>query len=727
MNFFSSGISIGYLKEEFHLQLNKEKKMKQILLIILLFSIGVIRSQSNSDLKNTDTLKYKLTQDIVVTAPRLNIPLKSISFSTSIVEQNFLRTLSKNLSIDEALKIVPGVKVDNQANGNRIHLSIRGIGILSERGIRGIKFLQDEIPLNDPTGFAPDLFDIDFVNVERIEVLRGPAASLYGGSASGGIVNVITKNSPDSPLFGNAGATYGSNNFWKAYGQFGGMIKNVNYRLSYSRSMGDGYRNHTHFWGNTFYGKMTYTPCANIKLTPVIGYTNYYHENPEGINLQQYEENPKQANPDAIPYNEYLKTERNTFGVAGLFIYNNSELQINGYTKRTKFIEANNHTFNYRTIVTPGTSIQYSYSYGYPDDFFKNKIGAGVDLQWQKINESRVANTFSVPGTDLLSKEEIKQNGLGLFIVDNINLGVKWNMMLSLRYDKINNKLSDILKDPYDASGEANFSKVTSRVGITYALIEEANIFANWGQGFLPPATEELAQNPDNFGGFNTHLTYSSSYDFDLGCRGNLSDNVFYDITGFYLKTENDFDRYRITDSLRNQETFYRNAGSSNRFGIEFYSKYSPANFLNLKAAYTYTHFVYTSTNPIQILMDDPNTIKFIKDGNYLPNSPQHQLFLDIEYSYHTDFYAGLSIETQSKTYIDGANIEAEAADGFTLFNARVGYYLHLKDYDIELSVFAKNIGDIKYVAFTEPDPGGNAYQPGSGREFFGSIKFHFK
>jgi iron complex outermembrane receptor protein len=255
--------------------------------------------------------------------------------------------------------------------------------------------------------------------------------------------------------------------------------------------------------------------------------------------------------------------------------------------------------------------------------------------------------------------------------------------------------------------------------------MKEANIFANWGQGFLPPATEELAQNPDNFGGFNTHLISSTSNGVDLGCRGFLKDNLFYDITGFYLKTENDFDRYRITDSLRNQETFYRNAGSSNRFGVEFYTKYSPVNFINLQAAYTYSHFVYTNTQPVQVLMDDPDVIKFIQDGNYLPNSPQHQLYIDAEYAYHNDFYAGFSIETQSKTYIDGANIETEAADGFTLLHARLGYYLHLKNYDVEFSAYIKNIGDQKYVAFTEPDPGGNAYQPGSGREFFGSIKIH--
>jgi iron complex outermembrane recepter protein len=698
--------------------------MNRLIVLLMLCSIIILKAQNNTQ-NPQDTLRYQ-TDKIIVTAPRLNISLNKISFSTSIVQQDFIKVIPRSVSIDEPLKIVPGVKVDNQANGNRVHLSIRGIGILSERGIRGIKFLQDEIPINDPTGFAPDLFDIDFVNVERIEVLRGPAASLYGGSASGGIVNIITKNSPDVPLFGEAGGNFGSNNFWKAYGQFGGNVDKINYRFSYGRTMGDGYRDHTHFWGNNFYGKMTYSPSSQLKLTPLISYTNFYHENPEGINLPQYNEDPKQANPDAVPFNEFLQTERNTVGLNGLILLNEHEIQFNGYTKRTKFTEANNHTFNYRTITTPGASVTYSYNLGKKEDFLKNKIGLGVDLQWQTIEEHRVVNDHTIPGTDLLSKEEIKQAGYGFFLIDNLYVGDLWNFTGSLRYDKINNELNDILKIGYDASGEADFSKVTGRIGLNYSLMKEVNIFANFGQGFLPPATEELAQNPDNFGGFNTHLTYSTSNGIDLGSRGYILDNLFYDITGFYLTTENDFDRYRITDSLRNQETFYRNIGSSERFGIEFYTKYSPINQLKLQLAYTFSEFKYTNDDPIKIVMDDTSILKYIENGNYLPNSPQHQFYFDAEYDFDFNMYIGLGIEAQSKTYIDGANIESEVAEGFTLLNAKIGYLLHLSYSDIEISLSGRNLTDQKYVAFTEPDPGGNAYQPGSGREFFGSIKFHF-
>jgi iron complex outermembrane receptor protein len=487
--------------------------------------------------------------------------------------------------------------------------------------------------------------------------------------------------------------------------------------------MGDGYRVHTHFWGNNVYAKAAYIPNSNIKLTPIVEYVNFYHENPEGINLQQYNEDPKQANPDAVPFNEYLQTERTTAGLTGLMIFDKHEIQFYVYNKRTLFTEANNHTFNYRTIQTPGTSLQYSFSYGKKEDFFKNKISAGADLQWQKINEHRVANNYSVPENEILSNEVINQRGLGLFFFDNISLGGKTNLFLSLRYDKIHNELNDLLKAGYDASGTAEFSKTTGKIGISYSLMEEANLYADWGQGFLPPATEELAQNPDNFGGFNTHLVPSTSNDYELGCRGYVANSVYYDLTGFYLVTENDFDRYRITDSLRNQETFYRNVGSSERIGIELSTKVHPTSDLVIQAAYTYSHFKSTNDTPIRILMDDPAVVKYIENGNLLPNSPQHQLYIDIKYQLPYNFFIGVNSETQSKTYIDGANIESEAAAGYTLIGARMGYNFNLNGLNAEIILQGRNLGDRKYVAFTEPDPGGNAYQPGAGREFFGSIR----
>ena len=695
-------------------------KLREVLTLIVLLECSSVQAQEQDE----DTLEYMSPVIITVTAPRMSMTLKELSFPASIIDREKIQELARSISIDEPLKMVPGVKVDNQANGSRVHLSIRGQGILTERGIRGTRILLDGIPLNDPTGFAPDVFDVDFNTIDRIEVLRGAAASLYGGSASAGIINILTQYSSNRPLAGRAAMSFGSNGFWKASGQCGGYTNDVNYHVSLSRMMGDGYRAHTHFWGKNVYAKASYTPTNTIVLTPIFGWTDVYHENPEGINLATYKLDPKLANPDAEPFNEFLHTERTTGGLTGsIRVSEHNEFEFSGYVKRTLFTEANNRTFNHRTIVTPGTSLQYTFSQGGQDTFIRNKVDVGTDLQWQTIDERRVDNLHSIEGDTLRSKEQIKQRGMGVYLIDKIEIGEHWGAMLSLRYDNINNELNDLLKDPYDASGSADFDHTTGSVGVTFSPLPEVTIYSNWGEGFLPPATEELAQNPDNFGGFNKHLTSATSRGVDLGIRSSSIARLYYDLTGFYLKTRDDFDRYRISDPLRSQETFYRNAGSSRRFGVELYSRYMPFQSLRLELAYTYSNFKYTISDSIRVLMDDPDIVKYINNGNWLPNSPRHQVVIDVQYDMGQEASIGFMTETLSRTYIDGANVESETADGYTLVHARLLYNWRIAGLDGEVSIQGRNLGDTKYMAFTEPDPGGNSYQPGAGRQFFGGIK----
>ena len=671
----------------------------------------------------------------MITAPRMNIPLKEVPFSTSVIDSTTLDKTARGVSLDESLKLVPGVKVDNQTNSERVHLSIRGQGILTERGIRGIKILQDGISLNDPTGFAPDFYDVDFSNVEKIEVLRGPSASLYGGSATGGIINITTPDAPNVPLFGEVYGNFGSNAFWKEGGKFGGATKDVNYMISLSRTMGDGYRQHSEFWGNNVSGKLTYTPSEYITLTPIFIYSDVYTENPEEINSTLFNLDPRLPNPLAIPFDEYLETNRITNGLTGeVKIASDQDIKFNAFVKRTLYTESIDGAINNRTILTPGTSIQYDLNYGRPEDFLRNHVSLGTDLSWQTIEDKWVqhwndslANPYILPQDILLSNDKINQSGVGVFVIDKMDISQLWNVMLSLRYDKMHNQLNDQLAaiEP-DHSGSADFSKTTGRIGLTYSPSPELNLFTNWGEGFLPPSTEELAQNPDHFGGFNTHLTFATSNEIDLGARGSLNNNINYDVTAFYLKTNNDFERYRIDDQLREQLTFYRNSDTTRRIGLEVYASYSPVKSLTCQVAYTYSDFKYTNVTPVPLYMNDTTIIKYISKGHVLPSSPRHQLYIDVQYSLLPELSIGASTEMLTKQYIDGGNLESESAPGFTLYHARIKYDWSLQGFNGELTLTCKNITNQRYNAYLEPDPNGDSHQPGAGREFFGGVKFRF-
>ncbi len=663
-----------------------------------------------------DTLRVYQLMGLTVTAPRTGVPLRVNPSATSVVDARDLNALPRSIAVDEAVRLVPGLKVDNQADGARVHMSIRGQGILSEHGIRGIKILEDGLPLNDPSGFAADLYDIDWSDIARIEVLRGPGASLYGGGATAGVLNILTTEPPatDDLAIPMAEAHMGSHGFWKTTARNLGRSGDVGYSLTVSRAMGDGYREHTAFNATNVRAKADWEASDRLRVKPVVAYTAFFNQNAEGLNLAWLAENRRQANPDANTFNEFQKTHRFTGGFTGSYeVSASTSLDFNGYARATRYLEPVPSSVQHRTLFAPGGTVQLTSHAS--TGRVTHTLGGGADWQWQRIAEFRVPNLgLAREGSTLLSDETIHQSGLGVFLFDRFDLSRSWSGMVNLRYDRITNRLSDLLRaGGVNLSGKTNFDRATMRVGLAYSPSSTWSVYGNWGQGFLPPATEELANNPDAQGGFNRSLEPALSHGEELGVRGLAGRRLFYDVTLFHLETRGDFDRYRVPD--RPLETFYRNGGNSRRFGAELYANANPIDPLWVRVAYTWSHFVYRSST------------SFYGDieGHRLPNSPDQQLFTDVSWRVLPNITLGAGTDTFSRWYVDAGN--ATSVDGYTLFNARVAWRVSLMGMSGEFSLQGRNLTSVKYIAFTEPDPDGNSYQPGPERELFAGLRISMR
>jgi iron complex outermembrane recepter protein len=691
-----------------------------------------------------DTIKTISLEEVVVTANRLPILLKNNPGSVSIVNPETLSDMPKSAAVEEALRLIPGVRIDNQHDGERVHVSIRGQGILTERGLRGIGVLVDGIPVNDPSGFAPDLYDVDWGTVKKIEVLRGPAASLYGGGGAAGVINITTDDGGSKPVGGKISQSLGSNGFTKSLIQLDGAKEDLNYRVSYSRTGGDGYRDHQAFWGNKLYEKISFNPSEKLSITQIISHSDYFQQNPEGLNIGQFD-NLRQANPDASPFNEYQKTNRTTIGAISKYKFSKTQdIEATTFLRSSNYKETSNKCAEYRDITYPGISAQYNLHAGAGPII--NHLSIGTDLKWQnnimyKIQSA--GNAQRVESTDeanietglLLANQIIYQSSFGAFGLYRFEAG-KFNLIGSIRYDNMKNELTDKMMAIDTARTSKNFSKGSARIGASYSVNNALNLFTNWSQGFMPPSTEELASNPVGYSGFNTHLVPATSDCLEIGSRGSLRDKLFYEVTGFIMNTRNDFFRFKQT-GRGNQEVFYGNAGSSRRYGIEMFISYRIVTELNLQVAYTFADYRYTSseidpvyTNSTYVLTTPPAS------GQWLPNSPRHQLYSEIVYSgikklklsLGSEYQSEWAIYTDKKAYtgeLDPA-IYQNWQNGFNLFHARISYSWIISKLNGECSLSARNLTGAKYMAFTEPDPDGNSYQPGPGREFFGSIRINF-
>ena len=662
--------------------------------------------------------------EITVTAPRVEIPLKQNPAATTVVETPILNAMPRTVGIDEALKLVPGVRVDNQADGERVHLYIRGEGILTERGTRGIKTLVDGIPLNDPSGYVPDFYDIDWAAVRRIEVLRGPAAAFYGSGSSGGILNVLTRDGGTEPVAAGVNLVRGAFGLKKGYAELGGTSGKLNYSLTGSLLSGDGYRVWSAYKADNARGKFAFTLSPKVKITAIAGWTNFYNQNPEGLNLDWFSANPKvlrrQANPDSASKNEFQRTQRATGGLIGTFeLARNLDLNVTTYYRNTKYGEAVPSTVIHRQFNTPGVMSQINHTASWGR--VTNHLTAGVDYAWQSIDETKFPNLGgAVEGPDLVADQTLTQSGIGAFVLDRIELG-QWGVFASGRYDRVSNRLADHLRaGGVDLSGEVVYKKPTGRVGITWNPRPDLGFYASWGTGFLPPGTEELVNNPFALGGYNTQLVAATSSGEELGVRGSVAKNVSYDVALYYLDTENDFGRYRIT--TRPLETFYGNVGSSHRYGVETSLAWFPVEALALRAAYTYSHFKYVT---VETLTGDTYT------GTWLPNSPQHDLYADAEYKFSPAVVGGAALEYVGGWYVDSSNRILPngygRTDPYALVHVRIGYKFEWSGIPLELMLSGRNIFNVLYYGFTEPDPDGNSYQPAPTAEWSLSLRLGLK
>ncbi|MCX7975243.1 MAG: TonB-dependent receptor [Candidatus Aminicenantes bacterium] len=662
--------------------------------------------------------------EIVVTAPRIEIPLKQNPAATSVVESPVLNSLPRTIAIDEVMKLVPGVKVDNKADGERVHISIRGEGILTERCTRGIRAAVDGVPLNDPSGYISDFYDVDWNTVRRIEVLRGPAAAFYGSSSSGGIINIFTKDGGSQPLSGQASLIGGSFGFKKAQAELGGTTGIMNYFISGSVLDGKGYREHSAYNADNLWGKFSFNLSPKIKIRAITGWTNFFNENPEGLNLAWFMADVKtlrrRANPDAYTFNEYQRTKRLTNAVVMAIKFSDSlDLNTSSYYRRTKYQEAVPSSVIHRTFDTTGLSWQLNHRAG--KDNFKNYLSLGIDYAYQALDEVKHPNLGNaIEGPEFQANQNMYQKALGLFLLDRVELGANWGVSGVVRFDRVSNRLKDKLQaGGVDLSGKVSFERVTGRLGVTWNPLSNFGMYASWGTGFLPPGTEELVNNPYAYGGYNPKLVAATSSGEEIGARGTLGGKLSYDVAIFHLETKNDFGRYRIKS--RPLETFYGNVGSTRRYGVESSLTWVPVEALTVQAAYTYYHFKYRKVDTLT-----GETLK----NTWVPNIPQHQLYIDGEYRLTKKLNLGASLEHVSSWYIDSTNRILENGYGktepYTLVHVRASYKFEINKTPFEVRLNGRNIFNVLYYGFTEPDPDGNSYQPAPTAEWSLAVRIGF-
>ncbi len=192
----------------------------------------------NLAISQQDSLRTTQLPEVVITASKFAKSKRETGKVITVINADQLN-LAAGKDLAQVLNEQVGLVI-NGANSNAgKDKSVYLRGAKSEYTL----ILVDGIPLTDPSSVSGGAYDLRLLSldqVERIEIMKGSQSTLYGSDAVAGVINIITKTESEKPIGANARIGYGTYNTFQAAAGLAGYVKDINYRIGYSRFSTDG-------------------------------------------------------------------------------------------------------------------------------------------------------------------------------------------------------------------------------------------------------------------------------------------------------------------------------------------------------------------------------------------------------------------------------------------------------------------------------------------------------
>ena len=478
-----------------------------------------------------------LNDEIVITSSRLNQTQSEIGSSVSVITQDDIEALGFDFAAD-AVGAASGVTVNqNGAFGGQATVRIRGAA--SGQTL----VLIDGVAVNDVTSPAGsyDISSLDVDNIERIEVLKGPQSTLWGADAIGGVVSFITKH-PEEGLGANGFAEIGSFNTRRGGVSVEGGTGQVDGRLSFSSIDTDGISKADEADGNSEedgFSARTISARAGADIGT--------------------------ARLDVTVSNLESRAETDSFGIVDGPDLAKIEQSVIGATLHFPFA---------------GDLIENDIYFGLAETDRINISAFGPFVaegkretaRWQSQFNINAGNAF-VLGFETEETQGVNNSGFDQDRATDSVFGLYeakplpgLTLTAGLRNDDISG---------YGAT-------TTGRLAAAYAVRENLNLRATWGEGFKPPSLSQLSYisfvsglgNPDLKPEESKALDIGLDYKIDGG-RGQIS------VSYFNQDVDNKIEYSGATDS-------YFNIAGAETSGTEIDVYYSLTDWLNVSAAYAF-------------------------------------------------------------------------------------------------------------------------------------------
>lgn len=636
------------------------------------------------------------------TAQKDTVKNVSVVTAQEIEEKNYQ-------SVTDVLKDIPSVNVIG--NPNNPIIDMRGQG--KEKAISNIQVLVDGITtstLDTNAGHTTSQINtIPIENIERIEVIPGGGAILYGNGTRGGIINIITKSGSGytgGSLEGKMdsfGTKEGNISYGTTFGKFGANINYINRDYK-------GFRDGDESKSEYFEGSLKYDMSEKQSMT--LKYSRYEDDftKPRNLtksNLSDRKNNGLVAPGDKLTRGETTKDEVNLKYKQQI----NDELALDfiGFYQQTEGF----------------TKEQYSPMKGLLSksnmDFKDQKMGIKPKLKWNYMPDSEL-----IVGYDLINHKLDRKGELSLFSKEEYKSDFTkiTNSLFVLNKNKINNfELSQGIRyenSHYDI--KRNSQVKTSRESIklkkdeenfayefvgNYLYSDTGNIYGKVERGFTTPSATQLYNKEGNkttgYEYKENNLQTEKYITYEIGAKDYIFDSL---VSGaIYLTDSKDEIKQR---NLGNGTGFrFENIGKTRRYGAEL-SAEQYFDKLTLRESYSYVK--------TEILKDNNRSI----EGNEISNVPNHKLALGLDYQLNEKIKLSAMTTYSAKYYLNDEN-KGGKQNSYMITDITVNYYPIP-----ELKLFGgiNNIFNEKY--YNSINENGTEFDPAAERNFVFGFKYNF-
>ena len=695
--------------------------MRHSVLVVRVIAAGVLCSGGyvQAEIENAGlllTANYRI-DEVVVSGSRVETSLRETPLSIDAIDHSAIEQKSPAFT-GEVLNTVPGVHMTDL--GNEQHsMSIRQP--MTTAAV--YSYMEDGIPLR-PTGLFNhnSLYEVNLDGAERIEILKGPASSLYGSNSVGGTVNFLTE-APSKEFTAKFSAQTSDQGYWRTgvnvsggSGDFGGRFS------GYVSRRNGGWQDYNDAQKESFTARGDWQVSDSTKIKAVVTHNHLYTDMPGSLFENDFHDNPGKS------YNHFTYREVDAdrasivvdgdwfaFGPTSVTVYarKNSTEQNPSYSIRLINSTTAAGRPNDNDFTSLGTDLRQQFDF----DIWSSRFIAGVtadntgnDYVEDNTIVVRNANTGEYLRDSFDSHRRdynVELENRAVYTQFEATPLRDVRFVLGARYDKTTYDYTNYFA-PSATTGapseKRDFDHFSPKVGVIWSPLPEHSFYLNHAQGFVPPEVSAL------YGSLAVpNLKESVFANNEIGWRSLYLDNcVQLDIALYRLDGEDEVVNYAISSGLSEP----RNAGKTRHQGVEIGAGWHINKEWQAQIAAAYSEHEYREYRASP-------TLNY--SGKDIPSAPAW--IGNTQITWTPDFLTGFGaeLEWQYLSSYEMNNANTVEYGGFNLFNLRLSqdiasWRIWLKGTNLADKRYAETAASTYTGAGNYSPNTQNSYSPGNPR-----------